>query len=221
MSKKSSDDFFTKKHARLTNFAFVANIFAWIVFIVHIFLVWGKYVEVQNTYNYQTIISGGSPHFSEMLRETPLYALSLYLDLLGIFLRGIVFGLVLKGISLGLYTILEFDLNKKGSNDDESSPVFYKPQDILWLENWINRASIAVIGLTAVMSLFNFPQAKEMASAFMFQSGSDVSASIGAGVIIVLNIIFTSAIYYFLLKSLSSALKILMEVEFNSRRSKR
>ncbi len=222
MSKRNNDEFFTKQHARLTNFALVANIFAWVVFIAHIFLVWAKYIEVQNTYNYQSMISGKIANFEGMLKEKPIYATSLYLNMFGIFLNGIVYALVLKGISLGLYIILENDLNKKGIDDDESAPVFYKPQDVLRLEKWISKASIAVIGLTAVVSLFSFSQIKGIASTyFINQPNADVLANIMTGVIIVFNIIFASALYYFLLKSLSSALIILMETEHNSRRSKR
>jgi hypothetical protein len=222
MPKKSSDDFFKKKHAKLANFAFAANIFAWILLIVHIFLVWGKYVEVQNAYNFQASFSGNNPDFGEMLKGNTAYAASLYLDMLGIFLRGVVFALVLNGVSLGLYILLENNLNKKGADDDESMPVFYKPQDVLWLEKWISRASFAVIGLTAVISIFDFSRAKQITSVyFTNQPGADLSANITAGVLIALNIIFVSALYYSLLKSLSSALKILMEVEHNSRRAKR
>lgn len=222
MSKRNDDKFFTKQHARLTNFALAANIFAWVVFIAHIFLVWAKYVEAQNTYNYQSIVSGQIADFAGMLKEKPVYAASLYLNMFGIFLNGIVYALVLKGISLGLYTILENDLNKRGADDDESTPVFYKTEDVLRLEKWISKAAIAVIGFTIIVSLFSFSKIKEIASTyFMNQPGADMSASIVAGVLIALNIIFTSALYYFLLKSLSSALIILMETEHNSRHSKR
>lgn len=222
MPKTSSNVFFTKRHARLTNYALAATIFAWIVFIVHIFLVWGKYVEAQNTYNYQAFFYGNNPIFEEMLKENIIYAASLYLAMLGIFLRGVVFALVLKGISLGLYIILENDLNKRDADDDESMPVFYKPRDVLRLEMWISRASVAVIGFTTVASLFDFSRAKETASFyFRNQPGADMSANIAAGVLIALNIVFVSALYYSLLKSLSSALKILMEVEHNSRHAKR
>ena len=222
MSKRSDDEFFTRQHVRLTNFALAANIFAWVVFIAHIFLVWAKYVEVQNTYNYQSIVSGQLANFVGMLKEKPVYAASLYLNLFGIFLNGIIYALVLKGISFGLYMILENDLNKKGADDDKSTPIFYKPQDVLRLENWISKASTAVIGLTAIVSLFSFSKIKEIAATyFINQPNADISASITAGVLIALNIIFTSALYYFLLKSLSSALMILMETEHNSRRSKK
>ena len=222
MSKRSDDEFFTRQHVRLTNFALAANIFAWVVFIAHIFLVWAKYVEVQNTYNYQSIVSGQLANFVGMLKEKPVYAASLYLNLFGIFLNGIIYALVLKGISFGLYMILENDLNKKGADDDKSTPIFYKPQDVLRLENWISKASTAVLGLTAIVSLFSFSKIKEIAATyFINQPNADISASITAGVLIALNIIFTSALYYFLLKSLSSALMILMETEHNSRRSKK
>jgi hypothetical protein len=219
MSKKSSDDSITKKHAKLTNVAVAANIFAWIIFVVHIILVWAKYAEAQNIYMSLTIAAGEYPDFSGMLREDFTYSASLFFNSLGILLRGIVYALVLKGISVGLYTILETKLNKKTA-DETGVPVFYKPQDILWLEKWINRAAIVMIGITALVSLFDFASTKQIASAyFINQPGGDVSASIAAGVIIALNIIFVSALYYFLLRSLSSALKILMEVEFNSRRT--
>ena len=222
MSKRSDDEFFTRQHVRLTNFALAANIFAWVVFIAHIFLVWAKYVEVQNTYNYQSIVSGQLANFVGMLKEKPVYAASLYLNLFGIFLNGIIYALVLKGISFGLYMILENDLNKKGADDDKSTPIFYKPQDVLRLENWKSKASTAVIGLTAIVSLFSFSKIKEIAATyFINQPNAAISASITAGVLIALNIIFTSALYYFLLKSLSSALIILMETEHNSRRSKK
>jgi hypothetical protein len=222
MSKRNDDDFFTKHHARLTNFALAANIVAWIVFIAHIILVCAKYIETQNIYNYQSMVSGQIADFADMLKEKPIYAASFYVNLFGIFLDGIVYALVLKGISLGLYIILENDLNKKGADDDDSTPVFYKPQDVLWLEKWINKSIIAVIGYTVVVSLFTFSKMKEIAlTYFINQPNADLSASIVTGVLIVLNILFASALYYFMLKSLSSALIILMETEHNSRRSKR
>jgi uncharacterized BrkB/YihY/UPF0761 family membrane protein len=90
----------------------------------------------------------------------------------------------------------------------------------MWLEKWINKAVIAMIGITTLVSIFGFSKTKQIASSyFINQPGGDVSASIVAGVIITLNIIAVSALYYFLLRSLSSTLKILMEVEFNSRRA--
>ena len=219
MSKQSSAESFTTKHAKLTNVAVVANVFAWIILIIHIVLVWARYGEAENIYMSLTIAAGQPADFDGMLRDDLAYSASLFFDLLGIFLRGVVYALVLKGISVGLDTILEIKLNNKIA-DETGIPVFYQPQDIMWLEKWINRAAIAMIGITVLGSIFAFSETKQRASAyFINQPGGDVSASIVAGVIITLNIIAVSALYYFLLRSLSSALKILMEVEFNSRRA--
>jgi hypothetical protein len=219
MSKQSSEESFTIKHAKLTNVVAAANVFAWIVLFVHIVLVWARYEEAKNIYMSLTILAGESPDFRGMLREDLTYSASLFFELLGIFLRGVVYALVLKGISVGLNAILEIKLNQIAAGET-GIPMLYKPQDVMWLEKWINRAAIAMIGITALVSIFNFSSTKQIASAyFINQPGGEASASIVAGVIITLNIIGVSALYYFLLRSLSSALKILMEIEFNSRRA--
>jgi hypothetical protein len=227
MPKNTTDDIFTKKHARLTRIALIANLFAWIVFIVHIFLVGARYVEVQNSYNLQTLNAGQIPDFMGMLKGNLLYAASFVIDLLSIFLLGVVYGLTLKGISVGLFMIVETNLNRKESAielaSDESTeittePVFYKPQEILWLEKWISRAAIAMIGYTVLVSLLEFPRMQKMALLY-FPNNPDANfmAGIVASIIIAINILVASALVYFLLKALSSILKILMEMEFNSR----
>ena len=219
MLKQSSEETFTIKHAKLTNVVAAANVFAWIVLIVHIVLVWARYEEAKNIYMSLTILAGESPDFKGMLREDLTYSASLFFELIGILLRGIVYALVLKGISVGLNAILEIKLNNI-ADDETGIPMLYKPQDIMWLEKWINRAAIAMIGITVLGSIFAFSETKQTAFAyFINQPGGEASASIVAGVIITLNILGVSALYYFLLRSLSSALKILMEIEFHSRRA--
>jgi hypothetical protein len=124
MTGSTADNFFTAKHARLTRIASIANLFAWIVFIIHILWVGGSFIQTQNTYTIQNmnLNLGQNPDFMEMLRQNPLYTASLIVNLTGIFLRGVVYGLTLKGISLGLNMIVETDLNYKenfqgGSNE--------------------------------------------------------------------------------------------------------
>jgi hypothetical protein len=113
MTDNPEEDFFTVKHARLTNIAFAANLFAWIVFIVNILFVGARFIQVQNSYMVQSITGGQSPDFFGMLGKNPLYTASFIMDLVSIFLRGVVYGLLLKGISLGLNMIVETDLNYK------------------------------------------------------------------------------------------------------------
>ena len=62
----------------------------------------------------QTMTTGiGQPNFMEMLSKNPVYAFSLVVDLASILIRGVVYWLVLKGISAGLNMIVETDLNYK------------------------------------------------------------------------------------------------------------
>ena len=124
MADNTVDEFFTKKHARLANIASVANTFAWIALVAQILYMGARFIQVQNSYMIQTMATdfGQNPNFMQMLSEKPLYTFSLIIDLASIFLRGVVYWLTLKGISLGLNMIVETDLNYKdkfqeGSNE--------------------------------------------------------------------------------------------------------
>ncbi len=124
MTDSTADDFFTTKHARLTRIATIANLFAWVVFIVQILLVGGRFIEVQNSYTmqqFQNINLDQNLDFMGMLRTHPLYTAGFVVDLASIFLRGVTFGLILKGISLGLNMIVETNLNYKEKSQGASN----------------------------------------------------------------------------------------------------
>jgi hypothetical protein len=118
---ESIDDFYTAKHARLTRIAAIANIIAWIVLIVYIVSIWGTIVQEQymcqftNAFQTNTFQNSNncSSFLTDMFSHNILYFASFIVELASIFLRGIVFWLLLKGISLGLYMIVETDLNYK------------------------------------------------------------------------------------------------------------
>lgn len=117
MTDSTAEAFFTAKHALLRRIASIANLFAWIVFIFHILWVGASFIQTRDMYNIQNMnINLGQnpyPDFVEMLKQYPLYAASFIVSLAGIFLRGVVYGLTLKGISLGLNMIVETNLNYK------------------------------------------------------------------------------------------------------------
>jgi hypothetical protein len=121
MTDKIEDDFFTADHERLARIADAAKVFAWIAFIVNILLVGAKIIEIQNSYNLQAIRLGQIPDFWGMMSEKPLYAISIFVDILSILLRGIVYGLVLKGVSLGLNMIIDIDLDSKEKSQEASN----------------------------------------------------------------------------------------------------
>lgn len=121
MTDSTVDDFFTKKHNRLANIASVANIVAWIALAVQVLFVGARFIQVQNSYEMQASFMGQNADFMEMLREKPIYTAGLIVDLAGIFVRGIIYWLVLKGISLGLFMIVETDLNYRGRLEEENN----------------------------------------------------------------------------------------------------
>lgn len=96
------EDFFSPNHKRLLNIATWAKYLAWIVLVVYILWAIGTYVQQQNMYKYYEQFMG---------IQHPSYKLSMYMESLGVLLKGVVYFLVLKGISLGLNMIVETDIN--------------------------------------------------------------------------------------------------------------
>lgn len=102
--------------------------------------------------------------------------------------------------------------------DDENLPDFYNPHEILRLEKWLSKAAIASIVASAVSSLIALPQTQRIVlSYFMGDTSKNFVAWLIAIVIFVFGVGLQSIIIYFPLKALGSMLKILMEMEFNSR----
>jgi len=112
MTNSTEEEYFTSKHAKLDNIASAANTFAGIALGSQILYMGARFIQLQNSYMMQAISAGfGQPSFLEMLSQNAVYTFSLIVDLASIFIRGIVYWLVLKGISSGLYMIVETDLN--------------------------------------------------------------------------------------------------------------
>jgi hypothetical protein len=113
MIDNTADDFFTKKHERLTVIAYWANIFAWIVLVINILWVGASFSQTQMNYDIRNsgINLGQGSNFIQMLSQNPRYLASLAIGLISILLRGVVYWFVLKGVAVGLNMIVETDLN--------------------------------------------------------------------------------------------------------------
>ena len=53
-----------------------------------------------------------------MLRRVPSYGFSVFMGMIGVLLKGIVYFLVLKGIALGLDMIIETDINYREAQNE-------------------------------------------------------------------------------------------------------
>jgi len=101
-------EFFSADHKRLLSIATWAKYLAWIAFVIYI--LWAGLQMFQ----YQNILSNNSQFRFDLwsfLRSNPLEAFKLGVNMMSIVLRGIIYYLVLKGISLGLNMIVETDIN--------------------------------------------------------------------------------------------------------------
>ena len=107
------DSFYTDKHKRLDTIAKAAQVMAWVVLVfVVIFAILRFIGEVNITINFFQ----GYPvtqSFQELLKLNPWYALSLLSEMFYNALKSLIWFLVLKGLSMGLYIIIEIDLNSK------------------------------------------------------------------------------------------------------------
>lgn len=103
---ESNEEFFTPKHKRLGRISATANNFAWIVLVFFILQAFSQYLNFTSHQSFQASI--------EMFKENPEFALNLFLNMTDILLKGVVYWLTLKGVSLGLNMIMETDLNYRG-----------------------------------------------------------------------------------------------------------
>jgi hypothetical protein len=102
--------------------------------------------------------------------------------------------------------------------DEENPPEFYNPHEVLRLEKWLYKAAIASIVASAVSSLIALPQTQRIVlSYFMGNMEWNFVAWLITIVIFVFAVGLQSIVIYFPLRALGSILKILMEMEFNSR----
>jgi len=103
----------------------------------------------------------------------------------------------------------------------ENTPAFYKPEEVIKLETWLNRAAIATVVMTIISGFLAFPSSYR---ALTPDTPSDAPWKIGTASLVIaaliLGVALQSIISYFSLKSLAFILKILMEMEFKARGAK-
>jgi hypothetical protein len=106
-------------------------------------------------------------------------------------------------------------------SDPNNAPVCYKPKEVLWVNLWLNRVAIAAVVTTVLVSIPEISRLQSIVlSYFMGNIEWRLVSWLIALVVDGLAITLQCFIVYFSLKALASILKILMEMEFNSRATK-
>ena len=106
------EEFFSSKHKRLLNIATWAKYLAWVVLVIFVFSAGVLIIQFQNSANFRASMNNlPAQSLNDQLTENPLNTFRLVTNMVASILRGIIYYLVLKGISLGLNMIVETDIN--------------------------------------------------------------------------------------------------------------
>jgi len=120
MSKE--EEFFSPKHNQLLTLAVWAKYLAWAALIY--FIVWAAANLSANYYgilsNYRNM-SEPVYSFTDLVRLHPGQVSKIIFEAVSILVKGAIYFVVLKGISLGLNMIVETDINYRGKLNGEAT----------------------------------------------------------------------------------------------------
>ena len=109
------EEFLSPEHGKLLIIAIWAKYLAWVVLAIYVFQTGFVIIQRQvNSQQMQAVIGDpiSSQEYWDRALDKPIYYLiDIGSDMIYIFLKGVIFYIVLKGISLGLYMIVETDVN--------------------------------------------------------------------------------------------------------------
>jgi len=103
------------QHAKLTRIAVTANVFVWVVLIFYVLAAGARWFSIQ------TLAAQSGLVFSDQMSNNPAYTLDVYLTVASRVMEGIIAALVLKAASLGLFMIVETDLNYRAAKEKEAA----------------------------------------------------------------------------------------------------
>lgn len=118
-----TEELFTKDQNRLMSIAGWANNLAWVMLVAYFILALLTIFLDQADYQRMQAMTGGfssGSDYWEMVRFDPFYYfLDIGSDIISRFLTGFLYYVVLKGISLGLYMVIETDMNYREKENQE------------------------------------------------------------------------------------------------------
>jgi hypothetical protein len=102
--------------------------------------------------------------------------------------------------------------------DDKNPPEFYNPFEVLKISKWIEKAALASIAITIVGGLTAIPETRSIVMSYLYGNPSlGFLATLITLAIFVVATLLQIAVLYFPLRALAYILKVLMQMEFNSR----
>ncbi len=102
--------------------------------------------------------------------------------------------------------------------DDENPPDFYDPMAVLQTSRWLEIAAKVMIGLAIAANLVSIRSSYNIAQSYLYRYPNAPVVYLVTFLLFVLNTAIGVVVAYFPLVALARILKILMEMEFNSRK---
>ena len=236
-----SNDFFSAKHKKLLWISAWANILAWIALIVYALIMLSTILDIR--YDLLSL-----PQFLGSSKQGQLGVVTEYLAIgvklitrvLEACFPGIVYWLVLKGISVGLKMIVETDINYREIRKEEASssraqeqtsdapleepdaednvPVFYEPQEVSKIEDRLSLLAIIAIFVIIIMNIPQLAYLEASIRTILYDGIVMGSLSWVMAICIVVPVTAVQCVIaYSAIQALASLLNILMEMEYNSR----
>ena len=103
--------------------------------------------------------------------------------------------------------------------DDKNPPAFYDPFEVLKVSKWLDLAVKAMIALIVIQSLLNVSTYWRIAQSYFINNPYSFWVYLITALIVAANIALDVLLTYVPLKALSRILRILMEMEFRSRKA--
>ena len=102
--------------------------------------------------------------------------------------------------------------------DQENPAIFYKPIDVLNLIKWIEWGEKVAIIVIILRNLVDFPRTVTIIKSYSFQEPNMLIVNLLSLTLIMLSMMFGIAITLVVLRTLKYVLRIIMEMEFTSRK---
>lgn len=106
-------EFFTSQHARLIRLAGIANVLERIMRIVIIFIILGGILQLPDKLKEKIVENIQTTSVLDMFLQNPIVTINLLVALAKDILQGIAYWITFKGISLGLYMIVDSNINTR------------------------------------------------------------------------------------------------------------
>lgn len=103
--------------------------------------------------------------------------------------------------------------------DDENPPAFYDPFDVLLITRHIDWIARWMIVFTILYNILNFQRTTGMIQPYFFKNPDSALVYVFSVLLLALNTVIGIVLIYFPLKISSHILRILMEMEFRSRKA--